>query len=250
MSDPRTSGGTRPVERAKRGALQSGREVRAMFGRIVPRYDLMNRIMTGRRDLAWRKMVARQVGKAPLVLDVATGTGDLAFALREAGAKRVIGADFSDRMIATAVKKAAHEQRTGTAFLVGDALCLPFADGTFDACTVGFGLRNMVSFEAALREMRRILRPGGRFVCLEMSPFRRPILGPLFRVYFEQGVPLVGGLLSGDLKAYRYLPRSVTAFPAAHDLADLMHEVGFTEVEYQLLAFGTVAIHTGLRPAE
>lgn len=237
------------MERARRGALQSGREVRAMFGRIVPRYDLMNRIMTGGRDLVWRKMVAKQVGQAPLVLDVATGTGDLAFALRDAGAKRVIGLDFSDGMIATAVQKAAHEMRQGVTFLVGDALRLPFADGTFDACTVGFGLRNMVSFEAALREMRRVLRPGGRFVCLEMTPFRRPILGPLFRVYFEQAVPLVGGVLSGDLKAYRYLPRSVAVFPAAHELADLMHKAGFVDVEYQLLAFGTVAIHTGLRPA-
>jgi demethylmenaquinone methyltransferase/2-methoxy-6-polyprenyl-1,4-benzoquinol methylase len=247
MSDPTTT-----VERARRGALQSGREVRAMFGRIVPRYDLMNRIMTGGRDVAWRKMVARQVcaDQAKLVLDAATGTGDLAFALRDAGAKRVVGLDFTDGMIATAVKKAAREQRTGVAFLVGDALRLPFADGSFDACTVGFGLRNMVSFEAALREMRRVLRPGGRFVCLEMTPFRRPILGPLFRVYFEQGVPLVGGILSGDLKAYRYLPRSVTVFPAAHELADLMRTVGFAEVEYQLLAFGTVAIHSGLRSAE
>lgn len=245
MSEP-----GKTVGRARRGALQSGREVRAMFGRIVPRYDLMNRIMTGGRDLAWRKMVARQVGKAPLALDVATGTGDLAFALRDAGTTQVIGLDFSDGMIATAVKKATHEKRTGVAFLVGDALRLPFADGTFDACTVGFGLRNMVSFEAALREMRRVLRPGGRFVCLEMTPFRRPILGPLFRVYFEQGVPLVGGILSGDLKAYRYLPRSVAVFPAAHELADLMRAVGFAEVEYQLLAFGTVAIHSGLRPVE
>lgn len=247
MSEP-----VKTVGRARRGALQSGREVRAMFGRIVPRYDLMNRIMTGGRDLAWRKMVARQIcaDKAHFVLDVATGTGDLAFALRDAGTKQVIGLDFSDGMIATAVKKATHEKRTGVAFLVGDALHLPFADGTFDACTVGFGLRNMINFEAALREMRRVLRPGGRFVCLEMTPFRRPILGPLFRVYFEQGVPLVGGILSGDLKAYRYLPRSVAVFPAAHELADLMRTVGFAEVEYQLLAFGTVAIHSGLRPVE
>lgn len=222
-----------------------------MFNRIVPRYDLMNRIMTGGRDAAWRKMVAGRVcvDTPSLVLDVATGTGDLAFALRDAGTPKVVGVDFSEDMIVTAVEKAVRERRTGVSFLVGDALRLPFADGAFDACTIGFGLRNMVNFEAALWEMRRVLRPGGRFVCLEMTPFQRPILGPLFRFYFEQGVPLVGGLLSGDLKAYRYLPRSVAVFPTAHQLAGLMHTVGFADVEYQILGFGAVAIHTGRRPA-
>jgi demethylmenaquinone methyltransferase/2-methoxy-6-polyprenyl-1,4-benzoquinol methylase len=223
-----------------------------MFDRIVPRYDLMNRVMTGGRDRVWRTMVARQAvagharGSAE-VLDVATGTGDLAFAIRDTGAAKVVGVDFSGEMIRSARRKG---QRTDDppAFLVADALHLPFDDATFDACTVSFGLRNMVDYDAALREMSRILRPGGVFICLEMTPFQRPVLGPLFRVYFERIVPLVGGLLSGNLSAYRYLPRSVEAFPTAHELAERMRGIGLEEVRYSLLGFGAVAIHSGKRP--
>ncbi|CAA9590221.1 MAG: hypothetical protein AVDCRST_MAG88-4757, partial [uncultured Thermomicrobiales bacterium] len=209
-----------PVRAIRAGAIQSSREVRRMFDRIVPRYDLMNRVMTGGRDSVWRTMVAKRAAEglpAAAVLDVATGTGDLAFAIRRAGAGTVVGVDFSSEMIAAAHHKAGAGDGT-TSFLVGDALRLPFPDKTFDACTVSFGLRNMADYDAALAEMTRILRPGGRFFCLEMTPFRRPILGPIFRVYFDRLVPLVGGLLSGDLAAYRYLPRSVEAFPAAHEL--------------------------------
>lgn len=235
----------------REGAIRSGSDIRRMFDRIVPRYDLMNRVMTGGRDAVWRGMVARQaVGACPggtaVVLDVATGTGDLALAIREAGAAKVIGADFSGEMIRAAGDKARH-RGDPSAFLVADALHLPFADATFDACTVAFGLRNMVDYDAALREMTRVLRPGGVFICLEMTPFQRPILGPLFRVYFERVVPLVGGALSGSLSAYRYLPRSVEAFPAAHDLAERMRGIGLEDVQYSLLGFGTVAIHSGKR---
>lgn len=239
-----------PVRAIRTGAIQSGREVRRMFDRIVPRYDLMNRVMTGGRDEVWRKMVAKRavaVDPSAIVLDVATGTGDLAFAIRRAGAASVVGVDFSREMIAAAHRKAGRKD-DATAFLVADALYLPFADETFDACTVSFGLRNMADYDAALTEMTRILRPGGTFVCLEMTPFRRPIVGPLFRVYFDRLVPLVGGLLSGNLSAYRYLPRSVEAFPPAHELAERMRAIGLDDVEYSLLGLGAVAIHSGTRP--
>lgn len=233
---------------AKRGAIQSGDRVRQMFNRIVPRYDLMNRVMTGGRDVAWRNIVARQAtSSGDDVLDVATGTGDLAFAIRQAGAKRVIGTDFSEEMIEAARKKAPKHGPNVT-FMIADALDLPFEDRSFDAVTVSFGLRNMTDYDEALREMYRVLRPGGLAIVLEMTPFKRPILGPPFRFYFEKVVPLVGGLLSGSLTAYRYLPSSVEAFPPAHELADMLHEAGFEDVKYQLLGFGTVAIHSGVRP--
>ena len=233
---------------AKRGAIQSGDRVRQMFNRIVPRYDLMNRVMTGGRDVAWRNVVARQAASSgDDVLDVATGTGDLAFAIRQAGAKRVIGTDFSEEMIEAARKKAPKHGPDVT-FMIADALDLPFEDRSFDAVTVSFGLRNMTDYDEALREMYRVLRPGGLAIVLEMTPFKRPILGPPFRFYFEKVVPLVGGLLSGSLTAYRYLPSSVEAFPPAHELADMLHEAGFEDVKYQLLGFGTVAIHSGVRP--
>jgi demethylmenaquinone methyltransferase/2-methoxy-6-polyprenyl-1,4-benzoquinol methylase len=221
-----------------------------MFNRIVPRYDLMNRVMTGGRDVAWRNIVARQAASCGnRVLDVATGTGDLAFAIRQAGAKQVIGTDFSEEMIEAARKKAP-KHGPDVEFRIADALALPFDDGTFDAVTVSFGLRNMTDYDAALREMYRVLRPGGTAIVLEMTPLKRPILGPPFRFYFEKVVPLVGGLLSGSLTAYRYLPSSVEAFPPAHELAEMMQEAEFDNVRYQLLGFGTVAIHSGDRPGE
>ena len=235
---------------AKRGAIQSGDKVRQMFNRIVPRYDLMNRVMTGGRDVAWRNIVARQAAASgDDVLDIATGTGDLAFAIRQAGARHVTGTDFSEEMIEAAKRKAPKHGRDVT-FRIADALNLPFEDGSFDACTVSFGLRNMTDYDAALREMYRVLRPGGTAIVLEMTPFRRPILGPPFRFYFGKVVPVVGGVLSGSMTAYRYLPSSVDAFPAAHELADMMQEAGFEDVKYQLLGFGTVAIHSGERPGD
>jgi len=234
-----------------RGAIAQAADVRTMFDRIVPRYDLVNRIMTGGRDVAWRKMVAKQVAAVDAVqqhvIDVATGTGDLAFAIQDAGVKQVTGVDFSPEMINAAQRKLARHQ-PGVTFQVADGMDLPFSDDTFDACTISFGLRNMVDYEAAIREMTRVLRPGGRFICLEMTPFRRPLLGPLFRVYFERLVPVVGGVLSGNLRAYKYLPRSVRSFPRAHDLAELMRHTGLEDVRYQLLGFGTVAIHSGSKP--
>ncbi|HEV2127649.1 MAG TPA: bifunctional demethylmenaquinone methyltransferase/2-methoxy-6-polyprenyl-1,4-benzoquinol methylase UbiE [Thermomicrobiales bacterium] len=234
----------------RRGAIQSGDMVRQMFNRIVPRYDLMNRVMTGGRDVAWRNIVAKQAAThGDHVLDIATGTGDLAFATYQAGAKRVVGADFSEEMIEAARKKAP-KHGPDVQFMIADALNLPFDAESFDAATVAFGLRNMSDYDAALREMYRVLRPGGEAIILEMTPFKRPILGPPFRFYFGRVVPVVGGVLSGDITAYRYLPSSVDAFPPAHELAEMMQEAGFADVRYQLLGFGTVAIHSGTRPAQ
>lgn len=229
------------------GAIADPVTVRAMFDRIVPRYDLLNHLMTFGMDVRWRGMIARRAAAmGGRVLDVATGTGDVAFAIRAAGAREVIGLDFSPEMIAAAEAKTRARQ-VDINFLIGDAMQLPFPDGTFDACTVSFGLRNMPDYGAAIAELTRVLRPGGRFICLEMTPYRKPMLGPLFSFYFERIVPIVGGILSGDRAAYRYLPQSVAAFPTSAQLVMLMRAAGLTNTHVTLLGGGTVAIHTGVK---
>jgi demethylmenaquinone methyltransferase/2-methoxy-6-polyprenyl-1,4-benzoquinol methylase len=229
------------------GAIAEPAEVRSMFDRIVPRYDLMNHLMTFGMDIRWRTMIARRAAAmGDRVLDVATGTGDVAFALQAAGAREVTGLDFSPEMIAAAEAKARRRESAIT-FLIGDAMALPFPDDTFDACTVSFGLRNMPDYGAAIAEMTRVLRPGGKFICLEMTPYRKPVLGRLFSFAFERIMPIVGGLLSGDTAAYRYLPKSVAAFPTSTQLVMLMRAAGLTNTHVTMLGFGTVAIHTGTK---
>ena len=229
------------------GAIAEPATVRAMFDRIVPRYDLMNHLMTFGMDIRWRKQIAKRAADmGDKVLDVATGTGDVAFDIRTAGASDVIGLDFSPEMIAAAEAKG-RARSSDIEFLIGDAMALPFSDDSFDACTVSFGLRNMPDYAAAIAEMTRVLRPGGRFICLEMTPYRKPVLGHLFSFYFEKIVPLIGGVLSGDATAYRYLPKSVAAFPASTQMIMLMRAAGLTNTHVTMLGGGTVAIHTGLK---
>jgi demethylmenaquinone methyltransferase/2-methoxy-6-polyprenyl-1,4-benzoquinol methylase len=232
-----------PQSASAPGAIESERRVREMFDRISRRYDTMNRLMTGFRDESWRRAAADAAlgAGSSALLDVATGTGDLAFALAKQGGQRVIGLDFSKEMIEGACAKL--ERASSVSFLVGDALRLPFRDSSFDAVTVAFGLRNMANYEAAIREFARVIRPGGRFVCLELTPFRRPVLGPLFAWYFNRIVPFVGGLISGEREAYRYLPTSVASFPDATSLANLMRSGGFSRVEVRTFGAGTVALH-------
>jgi demethylmenaquinone methyltransferase / 2-methoxy-6-polyprenyl-1,4-benzoquinol methylase len=238
---------------ATQGAIRSRDDVRAMFDRIVPRYDLMNRLMTGGRDAAWRRLAVREAlrGRNPAqvrFLDVATGTGDLALALRAAGVANVVGLDFSAPMLAEALRKealVASDRRIS--WVEGDAMSLPFPDQSFDAVTVAFGLRNMPSYPAALSEMFRVLRPAGTLVCLETTPFRAPVLRAVFDWYFARVVPIVGGALSGDADAYRYLPASAAAFPDADALGQMMLEVGSSNVRYLRLGLGTVALHVAAK---
>ena len=230
------------------GAMKSDTQIAGMFDRITRRYDLMNRIMTFGQDVGWRKKAVRAALGAgnEAALDVATGTGDLAIALADGGYRHVTGLDFSSEMIRAAESK--RFDRLDLTFITGDAMALPFPDDTFDAVTVSFGLRNMRDYAAAIAEMTRVVRPGGRWICLELTPYRTPVLGSIFNWYFRVIVPRIGGLLSGDSEAYRYLPMSVAAFPEAKQLIALMEGAGLRACEYESHGFGTVALHVGIKP--
>jgi demethylmenaquinone methyltransferase / 2-methoxy-6-polyprenyl-1,4-benzoquinol methylase len=211
--------------------------VEAMFDRISPVYDAMNRVMTAGLDRRWRRLAAEAaVSPGDDVLDACCGTGDLALAAERAGG-RVTGLDFSERMLERARRKSASVR-----WVRGDVLALPFEDGSFDAVTIGFGIRNVEDLEAGLRELARVLRPGGRLGCLEITR-PRGLLRPFFRLWFDGLVPLAGRLLPGGA-AYTYLPASVRRFPGPEDLAELMRRAGFAGVEWRLLGGGIVALHT------
>jgi demethylmenaquinone methyltransferase/2-methoxy-6-polyprenyl-1,4-benzoquinol methylase len=216
-------------------------EVRRMFDRISPVYDAMNRAMTLGLDRKWRRLTARAVVRpGDLVLDACCGTGDLALADARAGG-RVTGLDFSEAMLDRARLKSAAVDWTR-----GDVLALPFTDARFDVVTVGFGIRNVEDLEAALGELVRVLKPGGRLGCLEITQ-PRGVLRPFFRLWFDRLVPLVGRAIAGG-GAYSYLPASVRRFPGPEDLAAAMRRAGFAAVEWRLLAGGIVALHTANVP--
>jgi demethylmenaquinone methyltransferase / 2-methoxy-6-polyprenyl-1,4-benzoquinol methylase len=213
--------------------------VRTMFDRIAPVYDAMNRVMTAGLDLRWRRLAAAAaVRPGDRVLDAACGTGDLALADLRAGAGEVTGLDFSERMLERARRKAPELE-----WVRGDVLALPFADGSFDVATIGFGVRNVADLEGGLRELRRVLRPGGRLAVLEITR-PRGVLRPFFSLWFDRLVPLLGRLVPGGT-AYAYLPASVARFPGAEELAVLLGKAGFADVRVRLLAGSIVALHTG-----
>ncbi|HET8605925.1 MAG TPA: bifunctional demethylmenaquinone methyltransferase/2-methoxy-6-polyprenyl-1,4-benzoquinol methylase UbiE [Gaiellaceae bacterium] len=221
--------------------VESGRlapdAVRGMFDRIAPVYDAMNRVMTAGLDRRWRRLTARAVVReGDAVLDAACGTGDLALADARAGG-RVTGLDFSERMLELARRKSSEVE-----WVRGDMLALPFDPESFDAVTVGFGVRNVADLEAGLRELRRVLRPGGRLGVLEITRPRGP-LRVFYSLWFDRIVPLLGKLLPGG-DAYTYLPASVRRFPGPDELAGLLRRTGFAQVEYRLFAGGIVALHT------
>jgi demethylmenaquinone methyltransferase/2-methoxy-6-polyprenyl-1,4-benzoquinol methylase len=209
-------------------------EVRSMFDRIAPVYDVMNRVMTAGLDLRWRRIAAEAVVRpGDRVLDACCGTGDLALAASKAGGV-VTGLDFAPRMLERARRKL-----PSATWVEGDMLALPFEDGSFEAATVGFGVRNVADLEAGLAELRRVLAADGRVAVLEITQ-PRGLLAPFYRVWFDR----IGKLLKGGA-AYTYLPASVRRFPGPDELADLLRAAGFADVEYRTFAGGIVALHTG-----
>jgi demethylmenaquinone methyltransferase/2-methoxy-6-polyprenyl-1,4-benzoquinol methylase len=223
--------------------VESGRlpaeGVRRMFDRIAPVYDAMNRLMTAGLDQRWRRATVREtVRPGDRVVDACCGTGDLAVAARAAGAGEVVGVDFSERMLERARRKASELE-----WVQADVLALPFEDASFDSAVVGFGVRNVEDLEAALNELRRVLRPGGRLGLLEITT-PRGLLAPFYRLWFDRIVPLLGRVLPGGA-AYTYLPASVRRFPGPEELASLLGACGFEGVRFRLFAGGIVALHVG-----
>lgn len=220
--------------------------VNSMFGRIARRYDLANRLLSGGRDVAWRRrlVAATRAGAPRDVLDLATGSGDVAFALSRAlpGA-RIIGADFCAPMLEEAGRKqSAAGGYANVRFLPGDALALPFPDASFDAVTIAFGLRNLADRARGLAEMRRVLRPGGRLLVLEFSqPFAW--FRPCYLLYLRRILPVIAGTVTGDRAAYVYLNESIEVFPGRAALAAEITAAGFTSVRARALTAGIVALH-------
>lgn len=220
-----------------------------MFGAIAWRYDLLNRLLSLGLDQRWRQEAARlALAKQPeRILDVATGTADLALRLKRYRPEaEVIGVDFVPAMLELARRKAAR-QKLAIRLEEGDGLNLPYPDQSFDALTIAYGLRNFADYQRGLSEFYRVLRPGGRLVVLEFPP-PEGVLGWLFGLYFRQVLPFIGGVISGRRSAYRYLPDSVLEFPQPQALAAMLYQAGFSQVRYKLQSWGVSAIHVGERP--
>jgi demethylmenaquinone methyltransferase/2-methoxy-6-polyprenyl-1,4-benzoquinol methylase len=241
------------TESPSRGSQEFAAQVNSMFDRIAGRYDSMNSAMTAGLHHRWRARAADRAELDPgqAALDVCCGTGDLALELRRrvGPTGRVVGCDFSEPMLELAREKAKRAGVGDVEFQWADALELPYEDASFDAVTVGFGVRNLADVERGIAEMGRVLRPGGRLVILEITRPTRPPLSSFFSLWFDRLVPLIGRFAS-DGAAYSYLPASVQSFPGPEQLGGVIAEAGFDGVRWLLLAGGIIAIHSGTRGAD
>lgn len=267
---PASVKGTRPEGATSED--DASKKVREMFTEIAPRYDLLNHLLSLQLDRFWRARTAKHlrhvfpepeisieahkpvhVRREISVLDLCCGTGDLAIALHRRYWARVVGVDFAHSMLLRARKKSARWHVPDAVpprairFIEADALRLPFADGSFDLVTTAFGFRNLANYESGLREIQRVLKPGGTVAILEFAEPPEGLLGGLYRWYFSKVLPKIGGLISGEQAAYKYLPQSVARFFRPPELAALLTAVGFRAVDYCAWTFGTVALHTAVR---
>jgi demethylmenaquinone methyltransferase/2-methoxy-6-polyprenyl-1,4-benzoquinol methylase len=222
--------------------------VRALFSRIAGRYDLVNDVMSFGLHRRWKRQTVELALKGssskPRVLDLCCGSGDLAFLAENRGAGAIVGADFTLPMLAVAQRRRIQGKHR-CAFLQGDALRLPFADGSFDVVTVGYGLRNIADIPAALAEMRRVLAPGGRAVILDFGKPSSPVAGALYGAFLHTMMPAVGWLFHGDPDTYLYIPESLKKFPAQRGVETLMREAGFSNARYENRLLGTMGINIG-----
>jgi|SRR5579863_10234607 len=231
---------------------QAATWVRGMFGRIAPRYDLLNHLLSMNIDRYWRARTVSRVSSVlskpgARVLDVCCGTGDLMLALESRGSSsNVYGSDFCHPMLVAARNKV-ERGRFRSKLFEADALRLPVADGSLDLITIAFGFRNLANYQAGFQELLRVLRPGGLAAILEFSTPPNPLLARLYGFYSRNILPTVGGMISGSKEAYSYLPESVRKFPGAADLADQMRAAGFSSVQFERMTAGIVALHLGQR---
>jgi demethylmenaquinone methyltransferase/2-methoxy-6-polyprenyl-1,4-benzoquinol methylase len=223
--------------------------IRAMFDQISPRYDFLNHLLSLNTDVLWRRRAAGRLEKPLLVLDVCSGTGDMALELRRRWGARVVGSDFALRMLEVGRLKAARKGLArAVSFLQADTLRLPFRDGAFDAATVAFGIRNVVDTDGGVAEMARVVRPGGKVLILEFTTPRNALLRRGYLAYFGHVLPRVGRMIArSEIDAYRYLPDSVAKWPLPDELKARMERSGLRDVGYDLVFGGVAAIHVGTR---
>lgn len=231
--------------------LKHARAVREMFSGIAGKYDFLNHFLSVNTDKRWRRLVAKKLQDVldkpgATVLDVACGTGDLSLEMQKSGKAKIIGTDFCRPMLSVAREKNQKNQ-TAIPYIEGDGMNLSFADNTFDAVTIAFGLRNFSNWLDGLKELHRVLKPNGKLAILEFSTPIIPGFKQIFNLYFTQVLPRIGGAVSGSRGAYEYLPNSVSRFPDQKNLALMMGEVGFSDVEYKNLTGGIAALHSGAK---
>jgi demethylmenaquinone methyltransferase/2-methoxy-6-polyprenyl-1,4-benzoquinol methylase len=255
MSDPKTASfGFRDVPEAEKQGL-----VREVFSSVAARYDLMNDVMSAGIHRIWKDAMVEWLNPRPgwKVLDLAGGTGDIAFRIVEmvrqrnlkigGGEAEITVCDISDKMLGEGVRRAAEKTETAIQFVCGDAEKLPLPDGHFDACTIAFGIRNVTHIDAALKEARRVLKPGGRFLCLEFSKVEMPGLDRLYDAYSFKLLPRMGGSVTGDTKSYRYLAESIRRFPPQAEFARMIEAAGLCQVKVRNLSGGIAAMHSAWR---